>query len=282
MKTRMKFSFILSLLYCLTLQSQRVYQPKDSILLSQKIAALPDYKSLTLEETILAIGKTYLETPYVEQTLEVAAGEPLVINQQGLDCTTFVENVLALAHTAQQDTINWEQFVSTLETIRYRNGIRDGYASRLHYFTEWIKDNQRKGLVKDITNELGGIPLEKSINFMGTHRDLYPHLKDIDANHQKILAAESQLAKEEICYLPQNKIRKAEAKLQTGDIVALATNIKGLDVTHTGILVKKPNGRIYLLHASSKQKKVVLSTVPLVDYLKSIKSNIGIIVARPV
>lgn len=278
----MKYN-VIAFLFCYTfLQGQVDYQPKDSVLLTNKIAQLPKYKSLALGTTVLAIGESYLGTPYVEKTLEVSAHEPLVVNQQGLDCTTFVENVLALTQLAQETNPSWSKFVSELETIRYRNGKRNGYTSRLHYFTEWIKDNQKKGLVEDITNTLGGIPLEKPINFMGTHRDLYPNLKNNDANYQQLLAIEAQLAKEAICYLPQDQIRQAEPNLQTGDIVALATNINGLDVTHTGILVKKPNGRIYLLHASSKQKKVVLSSEPLVDYLKGIKSNIGIIVARPI
>ena len=45
--------------------------------------------------TMVAIGKTFIGTPYVAKTLEIGEIESLVVNLQGLDCTTFVENVLA-------------------------------------------------------------------------------------------------------------------------------------------------------------------------------------------
>ena len=40
--------------------------------------------------------------------------------------------------------------------MRYRGGKRRGYASRLHYFSEWISDGARRGLVRDLGAELGG------------------------------------------------------------------------------------------------------------------------------
>jgi hypothetical protein len=133
--------------------------------------------------------------------------------------------------------------------------------------------------VTDITAQLGGERLEKEINFMGTHRKSYPFLQD-DKNYQDILAMEARMKQHQIWVLPQDKIRAIENKIQAGDILALATSIKGLDVTHTG-LATKVNGRLHLLHASSKNKEVEVSEKPLVDYLKGIKSNIGIIVVRP-
>ena len=134
-------------------------------------------------------------------------------------------------------------------------------------------------MVKDITADLGGIELKKSINFMGTHRELYPFLAD-DTNFERILTTEEELAQQVLCYLPQDAIESQESKIQSGDIIALATSIKGLDVTHTGIAVKQPNGRIHLLHASISGE-VKITEVPLVDYLKKVKNNIGIVVARP-
>ena len=92
---------------------------------------------------------------------------------------------------------------------------------------------------------------------------------------------EQELAKETLCYLPQDQIANKEQLIRSGDIIALATSIKGLDVTHTGIAIHQPDGRLHLLHASSKNGEVEISELPLADYLKNIKSNIGIIVARP-
>jgi hypothetical protein len=279
----MKYKTFLPLLFLGLMASaqQITCSPKDKSLFEDKIAALQNTQASFLGDTIVAVGKSFLDTPYVEKTLEVGETETLVVNLQGLDCTTFVENVLAFGTMLKSKQDSFEDFTKTLETIRYRDGDLKGYPSRLHYFTEWIRNNEEKGLVKDITSDLGGIELNKPINFMGTHRSLYPFLSD-DTNFAIIQQAEKELAKENLCYLPQDRIESKEQQIQSGDIIALATSIKGLDVTHTGIAIHQPDGRLHLLHASSKNGKVEITQEPLVDYLKNIKSNIGIIVARPV
>lgn len=254
--------------------------PKDKALFESKFAQLQQIKASHLGDSITAIGTSFLDIPYVEKTLEIGDTETIVVNLRELDCTTFVENVLAFGLTLKQDEATFEDFTNNLKTIRYRNGKLDGYPSRLHYFTEWIRNNEKKGLVKDITSELGGTELNKPINFMGTHRSLYPFLTD-DENFSAIQEVEKELAKETICYLPKDQIEGKENLILSGDIIALTTSIKGLDVTHTGIAIHQPDGRLHLLHASSKNGEVEISELPLADYLKNIKSNIGIIVARP-
>ncbi|WP_127140500.1 N-acetylmuramoyl-L-alanine amidase-like domain-containing protein [Flagellimonas marinaquae] len=254
--------------------------PEDKSLFEDKITNLKQTKASSLGDTIALVGQSFLGTPYVEKTLEVGDTETLVINFGGLDCTTFVENVMAFSIMLKDQQSTFDSFTGNLETVRYRNGSLNGYPSRLHYFTEWIRNNEKKGLVKDITAELGGVELEKSINFMGTHRELYPFLAN-DTNFEAMLAVEKELAKEKLCYLPKDQIEIKEQLIKSGDIIALATSIKGLDVTHTGIAIHQPDGRLHLLHASSKNGEVEISELPLADYLKNIKSNIGIIVARP-
>jgi hypothetical protein len=254
--------------------------PEDKSLFEDKITNLKQTKASSLGDTIALVGQSFLGTPYVEKTLEVGDTETLVINFGGLDCTTFVENVMAFSIMLKDQQSTFDSFTGNLETVRYRNGRLNGYPSRLHYFTEWIRNNEKKGLVKDITAELGGVELEKSINFMGTHRELYPFLAN-DTNFEAMLAVEKELAKEKLCYLPKDQIESKEQLIKSGDIIALATSIKGLDVTHTGIAIHQPDGRLHLLHASSKNGEVEISELPLADYLKNIKSNIGIIVARP-
>ncbi|MEO0571508.1 MAG: N-acetylmuramoyl-L-alanine amidase-like domain-containing protein [Bacteroidota bacterium] len=266
-------------LFAVRLVSQITCSPEDRLLFKSKITELKQLELGSMEHTMVSIGKTFLGTPYLEKTLEIGEEETLVVNLRGLDCTTFVENVLAFSVLQKKGDDDFESFANTLKTIRYRYGFLNGYSSRLHYFTEWIRNNNEKGIVKEITSDLGGIEVEKSINFMGTHRDLYPFLAD-DANFNTMLGVEAELAKEPLCILPQKDIEAVEDKLQNGDIIALATAIKGLDVTHTGIAIRQPDGRIHLLHASISGE-VKITEEPLVDYLKKIKSNTGIIVARP-
>lgn len=231
------------------------------------------------DKIITSVGKSFIGTAYVAKTLEVNEQEQLVINLHEFDCTTYVENVLVFSMLVEREAFEQDAFANLLRNIRYRDGELDGYGSRLHYFTEWIEDNSKKGIVKNITREIGGVPIEKPINFMSSHRELYPMLKD-DSNFKNILAAEEQLNQKTIYFLPQAKVREAESQLADGDIIALATSINGLDVTHTGFVYKKKNGRAHLLHASSSGE-VEISNKPLDEYLKGIKNNTGIIVARP-
>ncbi|MEM9076840.1 MAG: N-acetylmuramoyl-L-alanine amidase-like domain-containing protein [Bacteroidota bacterium] len=242
------------------------------------MSQLKQIPSQNLGDSIVAIGKSFLDTPYVEKTLEVGKTETLVVNLRGLDCTTFVENVLALGLQLKSGDTLFVDFANTLETIRYRNSNVNGYSSRLHYFTDWIRTNQAKGLVKDITPELGGDIIQKPIDFMGSHRDLYPFLAD-ETNYTEILKVEAELKDEDLCVLPQDRIEGQEKHIKNGDIIALATSINGLDVTHTGFAIRV-NVRIHLLHASTSGS-VTITEEPLVDYLKKIKNNTGIIVARP-
>lgn len=254
--------------------------PLDKDAVVSKIGQVQDLEKPDFGQTIVAVGKTFLKTPYVAKTLEIGETETLVVNLQGLDCTTFVENVLAFSLMLKEDKTSFGDFTSNLETIRYKDGNLDGYASRLHYFSEWIANNAEKGLLQDITGEIGGSEITKDINFMSEHRDLYPFLAD-DTNFEKIKASEKYLNSQPICVLTQDRIAKNEHLIQSGDIIALATSINGLDVTHTGIATREAGGRIHLLHASTGSMEVEVSEKPLAEYLKNIKGNTGIMVARP-
>lgn len=251
---------------------------QDKQAFEDKIIEMDGLLEKDLGKTMVSVGKTFLGTPYVAKTLEIGETETLVINLQGLDCTTYVENVLAFSLMLKNDQTKFDDYTKTLENIRYKDGMLDGYASRLHYFSEWIVNNEKKGLLKDITSEIGGLEITKSINFMSTHRDLYPFLKD-NENFNKIQNSESYLNNEAICILPQDRIEANEHLIQSGDIIALTTSINGLDITHTGLATREKDGRIHLLHASSSGE-VKVSELPLVDYLKKVKKNTGIMVAR--
>ncbi|MCM4150112.1 DUF1460 domain-containing protein [Arenibacter sp. N53] len=257
-----------------------ICSPQDRDAFSTKIKAISNIKTQDIGTNMVAVGKTFIGIPYVAKTLEIGETESLVINLQGLDCTTFVENVLAFSLMLKYNEKDFDSFIEHLETIRYKDGNLNGYASRLHYFSEWIANNEHKGLLKDMTSQLGGVESSKAINFMSTHRELYPFLKDAE-NYEKIQASEEFLKSQSICILPQDQIKANEHLIQSGDIIALTTSIKGLDITHTGIASREATGRIHLLHASTGSMEVEVSKIPLADYVKGIKSNTGIMVARP-
>ena len=172
MKPLICFAFLFVVNYSV---SQKITcSPEDKKTFRDKAIQIDGLLENDFGKTMVSIGKTFIGTPYVAKTLEVGETESLVVNLHGLDCTTFVENVLAFSLLLRKGASDFDAFTRTLENIRYKDGKLDGYASRLHYFSEWIANNQKKGLLKDITAEIGGEVITKNINFMSTHRQLYP------------------------------------------------------------------------------------------------------------
>ena len=230
------------------------------------------------DQLILKIGKFFLGTPYVAGTLETKAAEHLIVNLREFDCITFAENVVALVRLVRSRQKSFEAFQKFLQKIRYRRGRLRGYSSRLHYFSDWIHDNQRKGIVRDITAEIGDRPFRKTLTFMTTHPDLYPQLKDI-VNLRRTKSLERTISKRSLFFIPKRAVRRSEDRIRDGDLIAITTNRKGLDVQHVGFAVSVRN-RIHLLHASRVEGKVILSEDTLYRYLMQSKTRSGIMVAR--
>lgn len=229
------------------------------------------------------IGRMFLDTPYVAHTLEVDSGMPEVVtvNIDQLDCTTFVETVAALALTVGEGRSSWRDFVYNLERLRYRGGTMDGYGSRLHYIADWIVDNSFRGNVKDASSLFPRVSYTtKTINFMSANRDRYTALAD-SAQYQRILDVENGYRNHRFPYIKTYDLSAKDTKqaFRTGDIVALTSNLKNLDVTHMGIVVLIDNIP-YLMHASSSLGKVVITSVPLDEFMKKNRSLTGVRVFR--
>jgi hypothetical protein len=239
-------------------------------------------KNESIGKIIEKVGLSFLGTEYVAGTLDGDIyTEKLVIKISGLDCVTFVENTLAISRVIQTGIPSLESFKDELQTIRYRDGKLEGYTSRLHYFSDWIYDNEKKGIVQDITKKIGGVPYKKKVNFMSSHSDSYKQLLTDDGESQAIIKSiEKKINGRKMYYIPKNEVDTYYDDLQTGDIIATTTKIDGLDVTHTGYIYKK-NGKTYFLHASLSAMEVIVSKEELKGYLNSDKKKTGIIVARP-
>lgn len=227
-------------------------------------------------ETIAALGKKFLNTPYKGGTLE--GDEELVrINTDELDCTTFVELVLSMGKTLCEGRSSWRDVVYNLESLRYRGGRCNGYASRLHYISDWILNNSFRGNLEEITNKTGQTDyVVKTLDFMSTNRNKYPALKN-DTTFRLLKEAEVGYRSHRFPYIKRENVKTA--KLHTGDVVAFTTGMKNLDVTHMGIILMK-NGEPYLMHASSKAGKVVIEDKPLTEYIRKNQKITGIRVIR--
>lgn len=252
---------------------------RDKVLLQEKLDKFAPYSNLSVGKLVLMVGNDFMGTPYVSNTLDRTVNEDLVVNLRELDCTTFVENCLAIALTIKSGNPSFERFTSELEKIRYRNGVLNGYVSRLHYFGEWILNNSEKGIVEEVSSKIGGVNCPVVLNFMSTHPNSYPQLKANPSLVKEIRQIEIKVSAQPFFFVPKQMIEQRENEIQDGDIVALVTKIPGMDVSHVGVLFKK-NGRVFFLHASLSGGKVGTTKVPLCDYLKDSKNTTGIFVVR--
>jgi hypothetical protein len=229
------------------------------------------------------IGLFFRGRPYLAGTLDEPATETLVVRLDGFDCVTFIETVLAMARGVQTGDTTYAGFARRLAEQRYRNGTMQGYCSRLHYFTEWLADNEEKGIVERLDDELGGRRLADTIDFMSTHRSSYDRFATNDSLYACVQAMEEGLQAQQqtrpVRYVPQDSLRAVYDELRAGDIVGIATSIDGLDVSHSGLVYAHDDGQKGLLHASLSDGIVV--SPDLQRYVQTIDNQIGIVVARP-
>ena len=232
----------------------------------------------------LHFAKKMLGVPYVAGTLDGNDEEQLVVHVDQLDCTTFVETVLALSIADKRAARSFDGFKKALTDVRYRDGVLDGYASRLHYFSDWIRNNERMGFIKECTSETAcSQPKELWLDFMTTHVDSYLPMKKNPALVEVMASIEKTWQGVEIFYIPKDKLQLSsdELKIKNGDILTITTNIKGLDVVHVGFAFWR-EGRLHLLHASSVAKKVIEDPLSLYEYSKNKKAHTGVRAIRVV
>jgi hypothetical protein len=234
------------------------------------------------------VGELAAGSPYTPGTLDayLAGGsrrstEPLTLSLSRFDCVTLVESCLAVARVAHEPGgPSWRRFGEAIERMRYRGGHRGNYASRLHYFSEWMRDGERRGLVHCLGRELGGVPDERPLRFMSEHRSRYRALAD-ERVFGEISVIERRLDAEPRLVVPTKRIPQIVDRLETGDVVAFATEIPGLDVTHSAFAYRDQGGTLRVLHAplSGGSVEVTRSTLP--EYVAAIRRATGILVARP-
>ena len=236
-------------------------------------------KELGMNELITKAALMRLETPYVASTLERGDKEELYVNIDETDCILFVESCLALAQTAKSEDTTYTNFCKKIQELRYRNGIVDGYASRIHYTSEWLIQAEKNGFLTETSKQIANTPLNQKFSYMTEKSDRYKQLKNNIANIAKIKEAEDYLNSHDYYYIPNDKIAEYAKEMKTGDLFGFCTSVKGLDLSHVGI-VYWDNGRLTFIHASFGAMKVVIESKTLEEYAKSSKSTIGIRVAR--
>jgi hypothetical protein len=247
------------------------------------------HEEANLGRRAMRVGELALGTPYEPFTLEAylrAGGspsqEPLTLSLTRFDCVTLIEASLAVARLSAAGGVpGWERFGREVERMRYRGGRRRGYASRLHYFSEWIADGEQRGLVRDMGAQLGGAEDRRPLRFMTEHRKSYPALAD-DRVFREIGAIERQLDGRTRRVIPVKCIPGVVERIEHGDVVAFATEVSGLDVSHAAFAYRDADGILRVLHAPLSGGVVEITRATLPEYVAAIRRCTGILVARPV
>ena len=250
---------------------------------------LPTFRARPFGRQAARVGELAVGTPYEAFTLEAyikaggnpSSNEPLALSLTRFDCVTLVESCLAVARAAKSPgTPSWEKFGDEIERMRYRGGKREGYASRLHYFSEWISDGEKRGLVHDMGAELGGVNDTRQLRFMTEHRSSYPALAD-DGVFRAIGEMERSLDNNPRYVVAAERIPEIVDRIETGDVLAFATAIPGIDVSHAAFAYRDAAGVLRVLHAPLSGGAVEVTQTTLPEYVTAIRQATGILIARP-
>jgi hypothetical protein len=154
--------------------------------------------------------------------------EKFVVRDDGFDCVTFCETVLAAAISRDAG-----EFETRLRTIRYHNGIVT-WRERNHYFFEWSQHNTDNKICRPVTMD-GAVNLEKSVYW---HREL---------GRRKF----------SMTVIPRATFLGHKAQMASGDIVGFVTQRPNLDYFHIGFVAFGAQGELLLRHAARSRHRVV-------------------------
>ena len=242
---------------------------------------LKDKANLPAGELMVEVALHFLDTEYVAGTLENDEREIFNVFLYKTDCIIFVEMCTAFTLTLkglaieqgrdpQPATPSYELLCNNIRNMRYRDGIVTDYASRIHYTSEWLIQNNENGIVSEYTHRIGVLQ-NQWFSFMTDHPDSYKPLKGNPEMVTKIRNMEKYLDSHAPYYLiPQNRLynERFASEIKNGDIVCLQDTHDGLDIAHVAIAYEY-NGEMHFIHASSRGKKVMIEPKTLAQYAKN-------------
>ena len=236
------------------------YVHQDSVCVMQILHDASKVPSGT--NLILYIARKFKDVPYVAHTLEPNDDEQLIVNLRQLDCTTYVETVLALYRCVKAGKLTFADYCKQLQLLRYEGGGEPHYTKRLHYFTSWMEDNRQLGVCDEVQspNPPFTAVQKVSVNWMTTHVNNYRRYR----------------------YIPKTQVKNTRLLRNTikdGDVIVIITNKKGLDTQHLGFASWHKDG-LHLLNASSIHHKVIEEPMTLRQYLYKHSTMPGIRILR--
>jgi hypothetical protein len=287
------FAFLISLVVAgalraaPTLPFDTVFKGVDRFEALVRRAEAGDWKSLPIGERTATVGRALVGTPYKHYTLEIDDHiEAPSVNFLGMDCWTFFEISLGFARMLDEPRESWtpQTLLHYIELDRYRGGKCTGeYLSRLHYLEDWLQDNQSRGLVRDLTRDLGGSKMPHIAREMTMGWRGYRYLVADPSLMPALQKMEARVTAMRVYYIPTKKVARIEPQLRNGDIICVvAKDGSLLGTAHVGLAVRDGSGVLHFMHASSptNYNRVVIDS-RLSDYLRRYTADAGIMVARP-
>jgi Protein of unknown function (DUF1460) len=244
-----------------------------------------NWRTLPLGQRTVAVGLALLGTPYANYTLEIDDHkESPSVNLRGVDCWTYFEISLGFARMLEAKTGGYSpaDLLAMIELDRYRGGRCNGkYTSRLHYLEDWIYDNERRGLVTNLTRSLGGVPMRgrylnemskywRDSRYLRNNRELVPEMRQIEDN----------ITSRTIYHIPKREVPEIESRIQDGDVICISGNGPEGFTEHVGLAYRDRAGVLHFMHASKDARRVIVD-VPLHSYLYRYSKFAGIMVVRP-
>ena len=210
-------------------------------------------------ERIVKISGHFVDTPYAANTLvggpQVA--ERLVMNMSEVDCFTLIDLIESLRRTFIVD-----DYPKNLMHVRYVGGELS-YSKRRHFFSDWVASGI--GAVTDVTAEVGQEKTRHVSKQLNLKSDGTLWLPGIDVTPRSI------------AYIPTELIdERVMLALLPGDYIGVYSDRAGLDVSHTGVLIKNDN-QFMLRHASSRSGVGKVVDEELLEYLQG---TAGLVVYR--
>lgn len=251
-----------------------------------KRAEKENWRALPLGDRTIAVGLALVGTPYVNYTLEIDDHiEAPSVNLNGLDCWTFYESSLAFARMlrAYDPPYTPQKMLSMIEIERYRGGKSNGvYTTRLHHLEDLYQDNQKRGLMDDMTRQLGGVRIYRNVREMQVAWKSYRYLRNNPSLRPEMARIENRITAMPVFHVPKSRVAAIEPQLRNGDVISITSTGDGGYTQHVGLIYKDRGGVARFVHASSKKGvRAVTIDSRISGYLAASSGRAGILVGRP-
>ncbi len=245
-----------------------------------------NWAALPLGERTATVAKSLLGTKYGSYTLEIDDHvESASANFHELDCWTFYEVSLAFARMIHAHPAPWTgaELLHFVEMERYRDGCCTGeYLSRMHHLEEVFANNEHRGLGRNLTRSLGGVPVRRDIHEMQIAWHSYRYLRCNPSYRPGMAQLEARVSRLPVTYIPKGEVAHIESHLQSGDILAIVSKDESAYTSHVGLALRD-GSTCRFMHATSsrdKGRRCIIDT-RISSYLAEKHQDLGLVVFRP-